>query len=100
MYGGMIVGYGNFFRMSQPGEEFDFDEINSDGSGCVGDCKNNTVWNEFGCKTGMGKRARRPVRQLRPVRFRYLHGLRNVQLHERRTGNVVDRHGRDRIHGR
>ncbi|MBI4685652.1 MAG: hypothetical protein HY755_10690 [Nitrospirae bacterium] len=59
MYGGMIVGFGNYFRMTPAGNAFDFDEINTDGTSCGDDCKNNTQWNEFGCKTGMGKRAQK-----------------------------------------
>ena len=60
-YGGMIAGYGNYFRITKGGEAFDFDEINSDGSGCATgkDCKNDKQWNEFGCKTGMGKRSQK-----------------------------------------
>jgi hypothetical protein len=57
-YGGMVTGFGNFFRMTEAGKAFDFDKIATDGS-CSGDCSNTSLWNEFGCKTGMGKRAQR-----------------------------------------
>ncbi len=59
-YGGMTTGFGNFFRMTAAEQAFDFDEI--DGSGAIAsgkDGKNDTLWNEFGCKTGMGKRSQR-----------------------------------------
>jgi hypothetical protein len=43
-----------------PGYGFDADEINSSGN-CIGgsahDCKNDMMWFELGCKTGMGKRS-------------------------------------------
>jgi hypothetical protein len=57
-YGGMTTGFGNFFRMTPPGGAFDWDKIAADGT-CTGDCSNSTLWSEFGCKTGMGKRAQR-----------------------------------------
>ena len=55
--GGMIAGYGNFFRITQAGEAFDLDKI--DGNGTCVDCTNASKWNEFGCKTGMGKRSQK-----------------------------------------
>ena len=56
-YGGMIAGYGNFFRITQPGLAFDLDKI--DAGGACTNCTNDTKWNEFGCKTGMGKRSQK-----------------------------------------
>jgi hypothetical protein len=56
-YGGMIAGYGNYFRITAAGDAFDWSKI--DASGNCTDCANDTQWNEFGCKTGMGKRAQR-----------------------------------------
>ena len=56
-YGGMTTGFGNFFRMTPPGGAFDWDKIAANGT-CT-DCANDTVWSEFGCKTGMGKRSQR-----------------------------------------
>ena len=58
-FGGMIAGYGNYFRITIPGDAVDLDEITADGAGCIGDCKNDKQWNEFGCKTGMGKRSQK-----------------------------------------
>jgi hypothetical protein len=57
-YGGMTTGFGNFFRMTPPGWAFDWDKLAADGT-CTTDCDNDTVWSEFGCKTGMGKRSQR-----------------------------------------
>ena len=54
--GGMVAGYGNFIRITDPGQAFDWDKISADGT-CSGDCSNDTKWFEFGCKTGMGKRS-------------------------------------------
>ncbi|MBI5741358.1 MAG: hypothetical protein HZA16_11660, partial [Nitrospirae bacterium] len=59
-YGGMITGYGNFFKFTGPEEAVDLDEIDSSGNCAAGkDCKNDTTWGEFGCKTGMGKRSQK-----------------------------------------
>ncbi len=59
-YGGMIAGYGNFFRITQPGLAFDLDKIDAGGN-CT-TCTNDSKWNEFGCKTGMGKRSQKTGR--------------------------------------
>jgi hypothetical protein len=56
-YGGMTVGYGNFVKLTPAGYAFDFDKINA--SGACTNCSNSTLWFEFGCKTGMGKRSQR-----------------------------------------
>jgi len=59
----MLAGFGNYARITMPGYGFDFDEISSSGacnpSNPDRDCKNNTMWFELGCKTGMGKRAQK-----------------------------------------
>ncbi len=57
-HGGMIAGYGNFFRITAANNAIDWDKIASDGS-CTSNCTNDTPWNEFGCKTGMGKRSQK-----------------------------------------
>jgi hypothetical protein len=56
-YGGMVTGFGNFFRITAAGSAFDFDKTDTNGT-CT-NCANDTQWNEFGCKTGMGKRAQK-----------------------------------------
>ncbi|MDA8099373.1 MAG: PKD domain-containing protein [Nitrospiraceae bacterium] len=56
--GGMIAGYGNFVRLTDPGKAFDFDKVDASGV-CTTGCSNDTKWMEFGCKTGMGKRSQK-----------------------------------------
>jgi hypothetical protein len=58
VFGGMTAAYGNFVRLTAAGQAFDFDKIAADGT-CTTGCTNDTRWFEFGCKTGMGKRAQR-----------------------------------------
>jgi hypothetical protein len=56
----MKAGYGNYATITMPGYGFDADEINSSGictGGSAHDCKNDMMWFELGCKTGMGKRS-------------------------------------------
>ncbi len=56
-YGGMIAGYGNFFRITDAGQAFDLDKVSA--AGTCSNCTNDAKWNEFGCKTGMGKRSQK-----------------------------------------
>ena len=57
--GGMKLGYGVYWRREAANTQFDIDKITAAGACGSGDCSNSTLWSEFGCKTGMGKRSQR-----------------------------------------
>ena len=58
VFGGMIAAYFNYIKLVQPGEAFDWDKVDASGA-CTTNCTNTTKWQEYGCKTGMGKRSQK-----------------------------------------